>query len=372
MSVVSDNPRSPAVGIVSFVPDTWGGVWQLRHQILTRLSRYYPVLWVDPARDWRASFQQETRRERFARPQAESYPAFSLMPHDRWMPKVYRPAFIGERITAARVHRGMRYLEAQGVREFVGYLWRPEFADCLASGEFAVRCYHIDDEYSFSEEEAPVPAEERRIIESADQVFIHSPAMMEKKGSINPHTMFAPNGVDFAAFSAMRPMPADLASIPGPTVGYIGVLQSTIDWGLVREVAQSNANCQFVFVGPEGHLDPADRQHLDAIKTLPNAHFLGGKDVGLLPDYASHVDVCIMPYKRNDYTKYIFPLKVNEYLAAGKPTIGTPIRSLQDYSDVVGLAATATEWGDALQDCLSEASPRAERRECSSGQGARV
>jgi glycosyltransferase involved in cell wall biosynthesis len=63
-----------------------------------------------------------------------------------------------------------------------------------------------------------------------------------------------------------------------------------------------------------------------------------------------------MPYRSNGYTKYIFPIKVNEYLAAGKPTIGTPIRTLQDYGDVITLATTSDEWVAVIQEMLALAS----------------
>jgi len=51
----------------------------------------------------------------------------------------------------------------------------------------------------------------------------------------------------------------------------------------------------------------------------PNVHFLGGKRIGELPGYTQHLDVCAMYYALNDYTKFIYPLKLHEYLATGRP-----------------------------------------------------
>jgi hypothetical protein len=65
------------------------------------------------------------------------------------------------------------------------------------------------------------------------------------------------------------------------------------------------------------------------------------------------MDVCLLPYKANDYTKYIYPLKLNEYLAGGKPIVGTPIRSLLDFAHVVKLASTQEEWSRALGESLA-------------------
>jgi hypothetical protein len=64
------------------------------------------------------------------------------------------------------------------------------------------------------------------------------------------------------------------------------------------------------------------------------------------------MDVCLLPYKANDYTKYIYPLKLNEYLAGGKPIVGTSIRSLLDFAHVIKLASTPDEWSRALTESL--------------------
>jgi len=356
MALAADTRDKNGVGIVAFVPDTWGGVWQLRQQVLTRLARRFHVIWVDPAPGWRQFFSGGRGGKTLLRPGVTGVPGFAVLRANRWQPTVYRPEAIGRALLGSRVRGACRYLRKQGANRLVGYLWRPEFSASLDACDFDLTCYHIDDEYSFSDTEVPVNDGERRIIESVDQVFIHSPAMMEKKGDLNPHTMYAPNGVDFAAFTSSRPVPEDLARIDGPTVGYIGLLQSTIDWRLVRAVAEANNEIAFVFVGPEGHLESDDKLQLDALRSFSNTYFLGGKDVDVLPDYAQHLDVCTMPYKQNDYTKYIFPLKVNEYLAAGKPTVGTPIRSLKEYADVVELAEDADAWNAALARCLDPAS----------------
>jgi glycosyltransferase involved in cell wall biosynthesis len=71
--------------------------------------------------------------------------------------------------------------------------------------------------------------------------------------------------------------------------------------------------------------------------------------------YPQHFDVCIMPYGNNDYTKYIYPLKLHEYLAGGKPLVGTPIATLAPLGDVVLLPKTAEEWSSAIQKALSAA-----------------
>ena len=63
----------------------------------------------------------------------------------------------------------------------------------------------------------------------------------------------------------------------------------------------------------------------------------------------------MLPYKVNDYTKYIYPLKLHEYLAGGKPIVGTPIRSLLEFAHVIKLASTQDEWSRAVTESLAPA-----------------
>ena len=92
------------------------------------------------------------------------------------------------------------------------------------------------------------------------------------------------------------------------------------------------------------------------------AHFLGRKPVRELATYPQHFDVCIMPYQADGYTKYIYPLKLHEYLASGRPTVGTRIPALEDFSDVVLLASTLDEWSAAIARALEPAANTVERR----------
>jgi hypothetical protein len=70
-----------------------------------------------------------------------------------------------------------------------------------------------------------------------------------------------------------------------------------------------------------------------------------------------------MPYVANDYTKYIYPLKLHEYLASGRPTVGTRIRSLEDFPEVVALVRTPEEWSRELEAALHPAFNTPERQQ---------
>jgi glycosyltransferase involved in cell wall biosynthesis len=104
---------------------------------------------------------------------------------------------------------------------------------------------------------------------------------------------------------------------------------------------------------------------IQRLSQLPNVYFLGAKPVDALPAYVQHMDVCLLCYAVNEYTNFIYPLKLHEYLASGRPVVGSPIRSLQDFAHVIRLARTTEEWSTALNDMLAPAvqsSPQVEAR----------
>jgi glycosyltransferase involved in cell wall biosynthesis len=178
-----------------------------------------------------------------------------------------------------------------------------------------------------------------------------SPGLIDKKGKLNPHTAFAPEGVDYNAYATPVPEPFDLSQIPHPRIGYTGVLKGQLDWPLLETLAKRHAEWSFVFVGYQAP-HPEVEVFVRRMSTQRNVFFLGGKPVDELAVYPQHFDVCVMPYRLDDYTKYIYPLKLHEYLAGGKPIVGTPIRSLLDFAHVIKLASSQDEWSRALTESL--------------------
>ncbi len=353
-------PLAPDVGVIAMVPDHWNGWWQLRHQVLSRLAHYFHVAWVDPAPEWREMLKE--RRKPNARDGAAAQrPGFLVYKPEFWLPKLHRPEWLARLTFDARLTRARRLLLGRGCRKIILYLWRPEFASALASVPFDLSCYHIDDDYSFSDTEAPPDQTELGLIAKVDQVFIHSRGLLEKKGAINPNTVLIPNGVDFRAYAEPAEEPRDLADIPHPRIGYTGLLKKQLDWPLMLQLTGRHPDWSFVLVGPLSR-HPEIMPAVEELSRRGNVYFLGGKSIRELPAYPQHFDVCIMPYRKTEYTKYIYPLKIHEYLAGGRPTVGTRIRSLEEFADVVGLAAGSEEWSAEIAKALAAESTTAERR----------
>ncbi len=348
---VTHTPLMPEVGILALPYHGFGSRWTTPHHVLTRLARYFHVLWLEPAHHWREIGSVSGRRLAIDKLVMSLPSSFRVYVPEAWLPYTHRPSWMRRILAATRIKRGWRELQRRGCRTLVLYLWHYEFESALGVGRQHVSLYHIDDEYSFLPKPPPMPACELRVIRAVDQVFAISPELMERKGGINPHMAFAPEGVDYPLYSTPVPEPLDIAPIPRPRIGYTGTLKVQLDWPLLKELACRHPQWSFIFVGPRV-LTEEPGAILDEMSRLGNVHLLGLKTVRDLAAYPQHFDVCIMPYLVNGYTNNIYPLKLHEYLASGRPVVGSRIRSLRDFRRTIALATTLDEWSGALATAL--------------------
>jgi glycosyltransferase involved in cell wall biosynthesis len=323
-----------------------------RHQIVARLSRHFGVVWMNPAHPWRRSGERF-----FGGPATVTSPsgAGNLVVYqpEAWLPQTFREGPLNRYLVRARINRAKEILRRQGCKRFVLYLWRPEFAIAAQVADVDLVCYHIADEYSFSDDETPVSPREKTLISEADLVFVVSDTLMKKKGHLNAATHLVPNGVDFSAYSSTQPEPADLREVPRPRIGYTGYLKKHLDWDLLEQLAGQHKNWSFVFVGPVSPHPTIDAA-LQRLRQLPNVHLLGAKTTKELAAYPQHFDVSIMPYRNTDYTRYINPLKLNEYLAAGRPVVSSRIPAVEPLQSVVSMASSPLDWSTAITEALGD------------------
>jgi glycosyltransferase involved in cell wall biosynthesis len=346
-------------GILALVPDDWSVPWQRRHQVLTRLARHARVAWISPPLHW-PEWLRSRRRPAGMQPAPAS--RMLVWSSARGVPTVRVSRAIHLAILRRRARLGAKWLRGHGCRSIELQIWFPEFADALGWDLHDSSSYHIDDEYSWATSERPMSAVERRLIERVDRVYVTSLRLQETKGGINPNTIFSPNGVDYRAFSTPATQPADLSRIPHPRIGYVGVLKEQLDWELLATLAQRHPSWSFVFVGPvrAGHtsIEPT----LEVMRQWSNVHVLGERSVSQLPGYLQHMDVALLPYRRNAYTDAINPMKLYEALAAGIPVVASRLRSLEPFGGVIALAENPDQWTASITSALSDGSRSEARR----------
>jgi glycosyltransferase involved in cell wall biosynthesis len=246
-------------------------------------------------------------------------------------------------------------LQTEGVHEYVTWFYTPMALPLSRNLHPKAVVYDCMDELSAFKFAPPeLVSLERELMRRADVVFTGGHSLYEAKRLQHGNAHAMPSSVDVKHFAQARnaiPEPSDLANIPHPRVGFIGVVDERMDIELLGDVAQALPEVQFVIVGPVVKIDPA---------WLPqgnNLHYLGGKSYDELPAYLAHWDAAMMPFALNESTRYISPTKTPEYLAAGKPVVSTPIRDVvRPYGerDFVFIANDATSFASAVRKVLTE------------------
>jgi len=159
------------------------------------------------------------------------------------------------------------------------------------------------------------------------------------------------------ACSSDTSVPEFVDSIPAPRATYIGVIDERLDYELIGAMANRRPDLQFLMVGPIVKVDPA------ALPRARNLHYLGQQTYDSLPGILKGSDICLMPFARNEATRFISPTKTLEYMATHRPIVSTPIRDVERfYSDIVYLAEDPEEFVLQVEAALNESQIEREDR----------
>jgi glycosyltransferase involved in cell wall biosynthesis len=232
----------------------------------------------------------------------------------------------GARLVNARLVRAqvLRAMNKLGFRRPISWSFLPSAAPVVGGlGEEQI-IYHCVDEFSaFSDAPSEeIAALEARLVRRADLVITSAERLRAQKVKLNPRTVLVRHGVDYAHFRKAldpgTPVPAEIARLPRPIMGFFGLIADWVDLGLVRAVADRFPSGSVVLLGKA----TASTRALEGAK---NVHLLGRKSYARLPGYCKGWDVALMPFSLNELTLNANPLKVREYLAAGLPVVSTPV-----------------------------------------------
>ena len=193
---------------------------------------------------------------------------------------------------------------------------------------------------------------EPKHIAKADLALANSKYLTDYCGKYNPNSHYIGQGCNISVFDAEKSYerPLDLCGIQGPIIGYVGaILSLRIDERILLNIAESRPDWSMVLVGPED-----DDFSKSALHSLANVHFLGPKPYGELPSYLSHFDVCLNPQLVNEVTIGNYPLKVDEYLAFGKPTVVTKTAVTEIFEDCIYTAESPGEYPGLIEKSMKE------------------
>jgi UDP-galactopyranose mutase len=256
-----------------------------------------------------------------------------------------------------------RMLADNGVSDYVLWYYTPMALQFTRHLRPRATVYDCMDELSAFKGASPLlRGLESELMSRADLVFTGGQSLYEAKRGRHPRVYAFPSSIDAEHFGRARAMseePDDQAGIPHPRLGFFGVIDERLDIELLDEVSRMRPEWQLVMIGPVVKIDPA------ALPRRANIHYLGMKSYEELPAYLSGWDVALLPFARNESTRFISPTKTPEYLAAGRPVVSTSIRDVvRPYGQegLVHIADTADEFVEACEAALGEdAAARRER-----------
>ncbi|EYD78266.1 UDP-galactopyranose mutase [Rubellimicrobium mesophilum DSM 19309] len=327
--------------LICFSHLRWDFVLQRPQHLMGRFARTRPVyVWEEPV------------------PTTYDKPFYEVHPVKGTSVRAIRPAIPnaappGERESIVkRLFDDFRQL--LGAQKPVLWFYTPMMWPLAEGVEAEAIVYDCMDELSqFKFAPPELKAREQALLEAADAVFTGGWSIYEAKKLQHDNIHPFPSSVDGPHFAQARkgmPMPDDMATIPGPRLGFYGVIDERLDLALLDHLAQARPDWHIVMVGPVVKISEAD------LPKRPNIHYLGGKGYAELPAYLSGWDVALMPFAINEATRFISPTKTPEYLSAGRPVVSTPIRDVvRHYGNLDGvkIADTPEAFVQACDEALA-------------------
>ncbi len=189
-------------------------------------------------------------------------------------------------------------------------------------------------------------------IAKADLALTNSDYLLKYLKQYNINSYNIGLGCDIAHFNPEKEytIPADMLQIPRPIIGYVGTLTNMrLDIDLLHSIAESRPAWSLVLIGPE---DEAFRN--SDLHSLPNIYFLGQKNPKEVPAYINAFDIGINPQLVNELTIGNYPLKVDEYLAMGKPVVATQTDGMNMFAQYAYLASKPADYTELIEKALSE------------------
>jgi glycosyltransferase involved in cell wall biosynthesis len=245
-----------------------------------------------------------------------------------------------------------RILRTRGAQELISWFTVPHVASLAkAIGERFAVYYCIDDYASLPNVEIDaIKKMDEDLTRRADIVFVASETLLDAKRKLNQRTFVNPHGVDTEHFQLAQvagEVPADIAVLGRPIVGFFGLIEAWIDLDLIEYVARRRPNWTFAMMGRVAV------EHA-GVAGCKNVVFLGAKPYASLPAYGRVFDAAVIPYHLTQQVLHANPLKLREYLAMGKPVVSVRTPEIDRFADVVRIADTPEEFLNHLDAVLAE------------------
>ncbi|RKF18794.1 glycosyltransferase family 1 protein [Alginatibacterium sediminis] len=187
-----------------------------------------------------------------------------------------------------------------------------------------------------------VTACEKELAAKANHILVASEKLSQKFSKLGyaSKTAMLPHGVDFDLFSKPAALAANLCK-EQPVAGFYGSIASWLDLDLIAKAARRLPNWRFVFIGNI-------QTDVSMLRSLPNIEFLPAVEHSVLPQYVQHWTISMLPFRQCSQIRSCDPLKLREYLAAGRPIVSTDFPALRPYTGLITVVDDVEDFVNAL------------------------
>jgi hypothetical protein len=328
-------------GLIVFSSGHWETSWTPRY-ISIELAKFYPVIYLGsiglrgmavPKRKdlWPVSQRLRTLLKRQL---THEQGVWVLRPKAVVGVEPTRLSRLGTSIIRWQLFRTMTQLSLSHPKVILGLPNAFGIAQTITSPMNMVY-YPVDDYAAFGWiERSQILTLERAIVDHGIRVITPSPELGNRYAHWGAEVNIIEQGVHWDHFSKAlgdhieTPDVPWLQSLewPGSIVALTGTLDDRIDIKYLLELAQILPSVLFLMVGPVAS------PRVGELQSVPNIRFTGPVAFDHLPYVLSRCSACLVPYVRNDLTTAMQPIKLREYLAAGRLVVGTELPALMGFS----------------------------------------
>ncbi|WP_442588347.1 glycosyltransferase [Pedobacter sp. AW31-3R] len=258
---------------------------------------------------------------------------------------------INEQLIASRLKH---IFKKQGIKDFI-YInsFNFHYPEVVKGLNPSLKIYHCVDPIIVPYDKKHGLISETQLLKDSDLVICTSKALYNEKKLANSNTYFVPNATDSTvgqlSLAAGLPDHERVAGLKKPIIGYLGTIERRINYDLLEKVILAHPDKSFVLAGPvsEGFLP-------DSFKSYPNVHVIGSVPYDEVPQMIKSFDVAIIPFKKDEVSNTIFPIKLFEYMSAGKPVVASDFNEdLKDFTrNSVEYCGDASSFSRAINSAL--------------------
>jgi glycosyltransferase involved in cell wall biosynthesis len=330
--------------IIYFSNTLWNGMKQRPQQICEELSKSNRVIYVEPPTFFHYLKDQKNDKI-FKKPYEKELYIFNAIP-TLPLKNLLSPLNLYYQRKLAVLLKNL--LSELKFNDFVLWFTFPNQEPLTKYLKFGFMVYECMDEYSGLERsfgKSLFKNYELSLLKKSDLTIVTAEKLYKSKSGSSRNIILSPNAAETGFFASSLNDEIEKPKIfsnQNPVIGYIGAIREWLDVDLMEEVITKNPDLNFLFVGPVA-------TDVEKLKRFSNVVFQGYIPYKELLPFVKLLDVAIIPFKINSLIENTNPIKIYEYLAAGKPVVATQFPEALNLVPLVS-AAVREDFSQAIRD----------------------